>query len=240
MKNSYIFQRIEKKYMLKKSEYERLIEKIGSNLEIDEYGESTVCSIYLDTDDWLLIRNSIEAVAYKEKLRLRSYGSLDRNSMIFFEIKKKYLGTVYKRRAVMRYEELQNYILGRTMPQNSQIMNEIDYLMNFYGEPKPKTALFYERSAYTAPCDDGLRLTFDRNVRYRTHDFFSGSIEGKSITDSDSVLMEIKTPGAMPLWLSHALDENMIYPTSFSKYGTAYRDMCRNNINISKGELLNV
>ena len=34
--------------------------------------------------------------------------------------------------------------------------------------------------------------------------------------------MKIKTEGAMPLWLSRALDENGIFPTSFSKYGTAY------------------
>jgi hypothetical protein len=37
--------------------------------------------------------------------------------------------------------------------------------------------------------------------------------------------MEIKTDGAMPLWLSHALDELKIYPTSFSKYGRAYIDI---------------
>jgi hypothetical protein len=35
--------------------------------------------------------------------------------------------------------------------------------------------------------------------------------------------MEVKIPEAMPLWLSAKLDELKIFPTSFSKYGNAYK-----------------
>ena len=35
--------------------------------------------------------------------------------------------------------------------------------------------------------------------------------------------MEIKIPGVMPLWLSHALSANKIYRTSFSKIGACYK-----------------
>ena len=35
--------------------------------------------------------------------------------------------------------------------------------------------------------------------------------------------MEIKTLGAIPLWFSQVLNDNQIYPTSFSKYGTEYK-----------------
>ena len=38
----------------------------------------------------------------------------------------------------------------------------------------------------------------------------------------NTVLLEIKTGGAMPLWLAHALDAEGILPGSFSKYGAAY------------------
>lgn len=34
--------------------------------------------------------------------------------------------------------------------------------------------------------------------------------------------MEVKVPGAYPLWLVRALDDCGVYPTSFSKYGEAY------------------
>ena len=35
--------------------------------------------------------------------------------------------------------------------------------------------------------------------------------------------MEVKIPGAMPLWMSRLLDENQAFPTSFSKYGAYYQ-----------------
>ena len=35
--------------------------------------------------------------------------------------------------------------------------------------------------------------------------------------------MELKAPGALPLWLVKALEHTGLTPLSFSKYGTAYR-----------------
>ena len=36
--------------------------------------------------------------------------------------------------------------------------------------------------------------------------------------------MELKLPEACPLWLTHALTEVGAFPTSFSKYGTCYKE----------------
>ncbi|MBQ6465678.1 MAG: VTC domain-containing protein [Oscillospiraceae bacterium] len=60
-------------------------------------GRSTVTSLYLDTPDCRIIRNSIEAADYKEKLRLRSYGTASADSGVFLELKKKFGGVVYTR-----------------------------------------------------------------------------------------------------------------------------------------------
>jgi hypothetical protein len=38
-------------------------------------------------------------------------------------------------------------------------------------------------------------------------------------------MMELKAPGAIPLWLTDFLTKNQIYKTSFSKYGVAYEKM---------------
>ena len=38
------------------------------------------------------------------------------------------------------------------------------------------------------------------------------------------VLMEIKIPGAAPLWLARTLSELEIFPVSFSKYGICYTE----------------
>ena len=86
------FKRIEKKYILSEKQYEDLFQRIGSYLRPDEYGRSTVMSLYLDTPSHRIIRNSIEAVDYKEKLRLRSYGTAAADSTVFLELKKKFKG----------------------------------------------------------------------------------------------------------------------------------------------------
>lgn len=238
-----IFKRIEKKYMLTADRHKALLTRIQDRLIPDAHGRSTVCSLYLDTPDFLLIRNSIDAKVYKEKLRLRCYGIPRPEDPVFLELKKKYKGMVYKRRVGLCLMDADDYIRAHIMPPDSQIMREIDYAMNFYGRPKPIIMVSYERDAFFGREDHGLRITFDTAVRYRT-DRLSPVLgnDGKTIISDDTVLMEIKTEGAMPLWLSRTLSEMGIFPSSFSKYGTAYRDLCQNqNPQISfKGDICHV
>lgn len=223
MNDIMIFRRIEKKYRLRPEQKERLLNAIADHLVPDEHGQNTICSLYLDTPDHLLIRNSIIARVYKEKLRLRSYGTPGTEDLVFLELKKKYKGVVYKRREAMPLKTAMAYIGGGDMPVDTQIMREIDYAMHFYRQPRPAMLIAYEREAYFAPELPHLRITFDTNVRCREQDLhLEQGHHGRLILPEDAILMEIKTDGSMPLWLSHALDACGIYPTSFSKYGTAY------------------
>lgn len=225
MTDIFIFKRYEKKYRIHAQEKEKLLSLCKERLVPDVHGKSTICSLYLDTPDCLLIRNSIDAKVYKEKLRIRSYGTPRLDDKIFFEIKKKFDGVVYKRRVSMTLSQAYNYIVSQNKPEESQIMSEIDYAMRFYNQPKPSFLISYEREAYFVNGCPNLRLTFDSAVRYRKNELLleKGSF-GKEILNEDEFVLEIKTDGAMPLWLSHALDELTILPASFSKYGTSYRD----------------
>ena len=217
------FKRIEKKYLLSETRYEKLFRRIGSHLKPDEYGRSTVMSLYLDTPDRRMIRNSIEAADYKEKLRMRSYGTAAADSTVFLELKKKFGGVVYKRRAAMTLAEAEGYLRSGIKPFESQIMSEIDWAMRFYGRPKGAMMIACEREAWFDEEHPDLRLTFDRNIRYRETELRldSGSA-GINLLPENTVLLEIKTAGAMPLWLADALDAEGILPGSFSKYGAAY------------------
>ena len=229
-KDNFIFKRVEKKYLLTDAERTALLERISPMLVPDKYGRSTISSLYLDTPDFRIIRDSIEAKlwghAYKEKLRIRTYGTPTADSKAFLEIKKKYKGVVYKRRVSMKLAEAMDYINGGAKPPDSQIMREIDRAMCFYSHPKPAVIVSYERDAFFVRDLPALRITFDSGVRYRDTDLeLSHGSQGKKLLDESFSLMEIKTDGAMPLWLSHALDELKIYPASFSKYGRAYIDI---------------
>jgi len=223
MEMTYNFKRIEKKYLLSEEQQEGLFRKIGVHLRPDEFGRSTVMSLYLDTPDHRIIRASLEAEDYKEKLRLRGYGRSTADSKVFLELKKKYGGVVYKRRAGMSLRQAERYLSSGVKPFESQILSEIDWAMQLYGRPKPKMMIACEREAWFDELHPDLRLTFDRSIRCRENELrLDSSSAGLALLPEDTVLLEIKTAGAMPLWLADALDAEGILPGSFSKYGAAY------------------
>lgn len=223
-KDICIFKRVEKKYLITKQQKDQLLGKIGAFLVPDSHGKSTIRSLYLDTPDFLIIRNSIDAKAYKEKLRLRSYGTPSASSQVFLELKKKYQGVVYKRRVSMSLEDAEIYFDIGLKPVQTQIMSEIDYAMSFYGHPVPQMMIAYEREAFFVNRMPDMRLTFDSEIRYRNHHLrLELGTDGKTIIPNDTFLLEIKTTGAMPIWLADALDVCHIFPSSFSKYATAYQ-----------------
>ncbi len=231
---TYIFQRVEKKYMLTREQYEYLINAISPYMAPDQYGETEIRNIYFDNADNELIETSLLKPTYKEKLRLRSYGVPDMDSTVFFEIKKKYRGIVYKRRISMKLKEAYAYIDGGKLPESIEgnIPTEIDYMMNRYSLT-PKAFISYKRVAWTCESDPDLRITFDRDITSRYDDTrLESTADGHKILPKDTVLMEIKIPGAMPLWLAHILSEKNIFPHSFSKFGTAH---VQNQIKIASG-----
>lgn len=222
-----VFERYEKKYVITETQKEKLLSLIGGKLIPDEFGESTVCNLYFDTPDYRLIRASIERPLYKEKLRLRSYGIPQESSNVFVELKKKYKGVVYKRRVNMTYGEAVDFLCRRNFPAlDAQVYGEIAYFMGFYHSLRPTVSIFCDRTAYFSSEDRDVRVTFDRNIRFRNRmlDLSNGS-DGEPVLESGLYVMEVKTLGAVPLWLSSVLGELEIYPRAFSKYGKAYEMM---------------
>ena len=111
MKQSqFTFKRYEKKYLLTSAQYQTAAKALEEYMRADEYARSTICNVYYDTPDFALIRASIEQPVYKEKLRVRSYGTPSRDDKVFVEIKKKYDGVVYKRRVPMNDKEALAYL----------------------------------------------------------------------------------------------------------------------------------
>lgn len=219
-----VFKRVEKKYLLSEDLYKKLFEKINNYITVDTYDFSTICNIYFDTDDYLLVNRSIEKPIYKEKVRLRSYGVPKKNSKVFLEIKKKYKGVVGKRRVSAPLKEFYTYFdTGKYPNVDTQIMNEINYCFKFYNL-KPKVFLAYDRYSYKGKDDSNFRITFDKNIRSRTDNLYlENGDNGMLLLDKNCYIMEVKTLGAYPLWFAQILSELNIYPTSFSKYGNVYK-----------------
>lgn len=220
------FQRVEKKYLLNERQYQRLLPVISEFMQTDSYGETAVCNLYLDTADDLLVRRSIEKPAYKEKLRLRSYGIPGEDSPVYLEIKKKVYGVVYKRRVALGAGEAMAYRLRTCHPASQD---------KFFVRSRPCgpatgfcqsfTSLMTApptSSASRAPTRFASPSTGASGSRENDMDLRLGDA-GIPLLPEGTRLMEVKTARAIPLWLCGALSANQVYPASFSKYGRVHQ-----------------
>lgn len=227
MADQTVFKRYEMKYMMTTQQKRKVLEAMFPYMKLDNYGHTTIRNIYFDTDNYRLVRRSIEKPVYKEKLRIRSYDQAKPQDKVFIELKKKYDDVVYKRREALTQLETLEWLVRRTpFPKATQIGNEIDYFFKFYQTLKPKVFLSYEREAFYSLDGSDFRVTFDENILARQEELsLSRDVWGERLIGENQVLMEIKTSGGIPLWMTKVLTQERIYKTSFSKYGTAYEKM---------------
>lgn len=229
MSTQMVFKRYEMKYLLTRAQKEKVLEAMAPYMELDKYGRSTIRNIYYDTDNYRLIRKSLEKPVYKEKLRVRSYRTAGPEDEVFVELKKKYNSVVYKRRIELAEQRAMEYLAGKiAAPNESQITEEIDYFLQFYKTLTPKVFLSYEREAYYTREKSEFRVTFDENILWRETDLsLQKGAYGEAILAPGQTLMEIKTPGGIPLWMVEVMSRENIRKTSFSKYGNAYQAIMR-------------
>jgi len=221
-----IFQRYELKYLLNFHQLQALLDAMAPHMVPDEYSHSSIRNLYLDTPDFLLIRRSLERPAYKEKLRVRSYGQAGTQEPVFVELKKKYRSVVYKRRISLPQDQAMACLSGEMPWPDSQIGRELAYTMGFYQTLRPAMFLSYERDSFRGTEDENFRVTFDTKIRYRQEELTLNSEPwGTPILDPGQVLMELKVAGGLPIWMAHALSQQGVFKTSFSKYGTAYQNI---------------
>ena len=137
-----VFNRREIKYMLNDDDRTALLSIIDAYMDADPFNKNgktyTICNLYLDTESDELIRKSLEKPAFKEKIRLRSYGTVSLKDKVFLESKKKFDGVVNKRRTNFILGDAYNYFEtgkipenpvtqdGKPLKMNAQVMSEID------------------------------------------------------------------------------------------------------------------
>ena len=223
------FKRYEAKYKIKQIKQKAFLAAISEYIEPAKFRKYMVQNLYYDTEDWEVIRQSIEKPLYKEKMRLRYYGNKPYNkrtgedTSLFLEMKKKYMGEVYKRRIEIPVEKLYGKdIRDVVADEPSQISQELA----FYLQTNPvseKLYISYQREAYTGVKEKDLRITFDTEVQYRLEELsFQSTLKGRSPLSPETVILEIKTQEGIPLWLTNALSEYKIFPVTFSKCGICY------------------
>ena len=224
-----VMKRFEFKYFLSPEKREYFTRRLEGRMQADQFGLTSIASLYYDTPDFRLFNASIEKPQFKEKIRLRSYGIATQESPVFLELKRKAFGIVYKRRVQSTIPLVNQFFAGEgEICAGGQINREITYFRDHYGTLAPACLIIYDRTAYFEPGGD-LRLTIDGDPRYRSEDLdLTRNMEGISLLPPGWSILEIKVQEAMPLWLSAILSEGGIYKASFSKVGEAYKQQLQN------------
>lgn len=274
-----VFKRLEKKYLIDAGQRATIEASARMHMAPDQYGRSLVTSVYLDTPSRSLIARSLEKPLYKEKLRLRTYGKQNGALLletcraglpaqddprfddllhvpVFFELKKKFKGIVYKRRVLLSlpaawafahkasYEAATNtFALALEPPDTAtcdiassaspdhtaldrQIARELEAALERYEDLAPSAAIMCERCAW-APLGEQDEPRITFDDELRYVDLMGPDDCARPITRPGHSIMEIKSSDALPRWLVDALDLARAYPQSFSKYGEAARLISR-------------
>lgn len=220
--------RKEIKYKLDKNTYEKLISEIGEFVVPDKYSFQRIHNIYLDNHNDEIIEHSISKPKFKQKLRLRSYGENPGiSSDIYIELKIKLNGIGYKKRGNISFDEYSKIIDGNCLG-DIQILSDDQSCMdikNFANKTGcfPKICIGYDRHSFVAKDNSDLKITFDTNLTGRKIDLdLRSSKEDEPFFTETTYIMEIKTSVGYPMWLTRILNENKIFPITFSKIGTYY------------------
>lgn len=225
--NQKEFKRVETKYLVEAQQLPALLQDLNDHMQADDFAQSTITSLYFDTENFQMIQDSLAKKHGKEKLRLRTYASqpgLD--SPAFLEIKQKIAGVGYKYRVKTTPQEAITALAGtgNSVSQDVRMTDQLALLQDRYQTIQPRMLISYNRLSFKGKDDAAVRVTLDRDLTYApvTSLTLSSSAAIPLVTNNQLV-MEIKVSDQLPTWLQTILAKYNLEKASFSKYGQAYQ-----------------
>ncbi len=234
-----LFCRHEIKYRIYESQAAAVEEFIRPYLQLDRYSklrrdrQYPIVSLYLDSDNLLLCRQTMMGHKNRFKLRIRSYTD-EPGYPRFFEIKRRMNTIIIKNRARVRDEDVATLLSGGSLPPqdystDETTLNQFQLYMNSV-RAKPMILIRYMRQAYEDTSHNRVRVTFDRHLCYKVtrepRVLMNGQGWQYHPISRGGVILEIKFTARYPAWLSRLVACLNLRQDSFSKYATSVTDAC--------------
>ena len=232
--------RYELKYRLTESRARAVAQFVRQYLPVDRYcklqreGDYPIVSLYLDSDNMHLCRESMDGRQNRFKLRIRSYTD-EPDYPCFFEIKRRINTVILKSRARVMHDDivplLARLSLGpRDYNVDMDALNQFQLYMSSV-QAKPKVLIRYMREAFEGESDNRVRVTFDRDLCYKVTDKPAVILGGAGwqrnpVTNVGGVILEVKFTGTYPIWLSRMVEYFDLKARSISKFATSIQDSC--------------
>ncbi|QHF55620.1 MULTISPECIES: polyphosphate polymerase domain-containing protein [Streptococcus] len=220
------FKRVETKYLISNHQRRQLLSDLGKHMEADDFAQSTITSLYFDTEQFDMIQDSLAKKYGKEKVRLRTYEmESDLDMPAFLEIKQKIDGVGYKYR--IKTTPRQAAILMASdadkVVEDKRLASQLEKLHQRYGVIKPSMLIAYKRLSFRGKKDKSVRVTLDMNMTYAVvNQLTMIGHESFPLLPDQQLIMEVKVAEQIPDWLENILHQYKLEKNSFSKYGHAY------------------
>lgn len=200
-----------------------------------------VNSLYLDSPEYLFLRNRLARIPDRFNMRVRSYGNLP-VTPYFLEVKRKSGDIIRKHRARIHDENLERILdpaldlTGLVSPREAENAALFRDLVHRYNAA-PVVMTSYRRLAYISNCDEYARVTFDIGLRYmRQREYQPLNLEGLAPSDVEcrfdegaSVILELKCYSRyVPLWMVDLIRTFQLTRRGFSKYSSGMAQVFRN------------
>ncbi|MDA0350147.1 MAG: polyphosphate polymerase domain-containing protein [Verrucomicrobia bacterium] len=173
------------------------------------------------------------------KLRVRTY-DYDSNGTVFFEVKRKEDRFIRKTRSRVPIQDYSERLFEKpfVIPHfrdDDEYLNHYEFLrLMKMADARPMVHIQYERESWIGQSNPDIRITMDRNIRYRRaegYKLFDGNEKGWRAMDSETalrrsfggVILEIKSPGYISSWIFSLVRNFDLQRTGFCKYSTAMR-----------------
>lgn len=223
------FNRYELKYVLPWSTCEAIMDDLRHHIPRDAHGGEDgyrLVSLYYDSPDYDCFWAKIEGIKFRRKIRLRLYsdGDITQATECLVEIKQRINRTVQKRRLLLPIPEAEALVTGRGQPagldrMDASVADEVRYLATVK-HLEPAAITTYLRRAFEGQHRNaGLRVTFDTDVRARTHALkINADVENQLILPPGWSIMEVKANDAIPAWVLALLAKHQCQLVRVSKY----------------------
>jgi len=228
--------RYEIKYLISEAKAAAIAQFVKPYLQPDRYsklqrgGNYPIVSLYLDSDDLRLCRETLTGQKNRFKLRVRSYTD-EPEYPRYFEIKRRLNNVIIKSRSRVMERDVPALLAGSPLPPQDYTTDE-EALSQFQLYVKsidagPVVLVRYMRQAFEGDSETRVRVTFDRELCYcmtRAPQVRLGGPgwQHNSVT-MGNVILEIKFTNRYPSWLSQMVRYLDLQQDSVSKYATSIR-----------------
>ena len=231
--------RHELKYHITETQAAAITQFIRPFVQLDRYCKLQpsrvypVVSLYLDSGDLQLCRESLTGHKNRFKLRIRSYTD-EPEYPRFFEIKRRMNTIIMKSRARVMDPDVKTLLAGLPLPPQNYTtdMDTINQFQLYVSNirARPTVLVRYMRQAYTGNSENMVRVTFDRELAHNVTNVAQVRLRGRGWQRNPftvgGVILEIKFTDRYPAWLSRLVKHFNLRQRSISKYASSLQNSC--------------